>query len=110
MTKSRIPPLVKRIGIVLLILIIGFVVRSAFNRSSADVLEVGQCVSRDGDSIDQIDCNDEKARYKVLVIKKDTTKSSIQTVCSKSPGATTSYFESKEKAKTGNIICLGPVK
>ncbi len=99
-------PVLKRVGVALIAVVVVVLGRTAFDRGSADVLEVGQCVSRDGNEIAQIDCADEKARFKVLLIQKDTTESSIESVCSGAPTTTTSYFESKEGETQGNVICL----
>lgn len=103
---KKLSPVLKRVGIALIGIVVVVVGRTAFDRGSADVLEVGQCVSRDGNEIAQVDCADDKAKYKVLLIQKDTTESSIESVCSGAPTTTTSYFESKEGEKQGNVICL----
>ncbi|MDN5768356.1 MAG: hypothetical protein L0H78_21435, partial [Humibacillus sp.] len=102
----RFSPVLKRLGVVLIGVVVVVVGRSAFDRSSADLLEVGQCVSRDGNEIAQVDCADATAKYKVLLIQKDTQRSSIESVCSGAPTTTTSYFESKEGETQGNVICL----
>ncbi|MEO5745249.1 MAG: hypothetical protein ABIQ53_11780 [Terracoccus sp.] len=99
-------PVLKRVGVALIAVVVVVLGRTAFDRGSADVLEVGQCVSRDGNEIAQIDCADELATFKVLLIQKDTTESSIESVCSGAPTTTTSYFESKEGETQGNVICL----
>ena len=103
---KKLPPVLKRVGVALIAVVVVVLGRTAFDRSTADVLEVGQCVSRDGNEIAQIDCADELATYKVLLIEKDTTESSIESVCSGAPTTTTSYFESKEGETQGNVICL----
>lgn len=103
---KKLSPVLKRVGIALIGIVVVIVGRTAFDRGSADVLEVGQCVSRDGNEIAQVDCADDKANYKVLLIQKDTTESSIESVCSGAPATTTSYFESKEGETQGNVICL----
>lgn len=103
---QRFSPVLKRVGFALIAVVVVVLGRTAFDRGSADVLEVGQCVSRDGNEIAQVDCADDKATYKVLLIQKDTTESSIESVCSGVPTTTTSYFESKEGETQGNVICL----
>lgn len=102
----RFSPVLKRLGVALVGVVVVVLGRTAFDRSSADVLEVGQCVSRDGNDIAQVDCADATAKYKVLLIQKDTQRSSIEAVCSGAPTTTTSYFESKEGETQGNVICL----
>ena len=103
---KKLSPVLKRLGVVLIGIVVVVVGRTAFDRGSADVLEVGQCVSRDGNEISQVDCGDDKAKYKVLLIQKDATESSIESVCSGAPTTTTSYFESKKGETRGNVICL----
>ena len=102
----RFSPVLKRLAVVLVGVVVVVVGRTAFDRGSADVLEVGQCVSRDGNEISEVDCADAEARYKVLLIQKDTNESAIESVCSAAADTTTSYFESKEGETKGNVICL----
>ncbi|MEO6997571.1 MAG: hypothetical protein ABI112_05760 [Terracoccus sp.] len=103
---KKLSPVLKRVGVALIAIVVVVLGRTAFDRGSADVLEVGQCVSRSGNEIAQVDCADATAKYKVLLIQKDTDTSSIESVCSAATQTTTSYFESKEGETKGNVICL----
>jgi hypothetical protein len=78
------------------------------DRSTADRLEIGQCVSlREDNRIEPVGCGDGRARFRVVFIEKDTTESAASAVCARYPEATMSYFEGDHDTPGGDLVCLG---
>lgn len=98
-------------GVLALVLALVLVVAAFFvlgDRSTADRLEIGQCVSlREDNRIEPVDCGDARARFRVVFIEKDTTESVASSVCARYPEATMSYFEGDQDTPDGDLICLG---
>ena len=103
--------LLKRFGVPVLIALAFIGYRIYDGQTAADRLEVGQCVSReDDDKLKKADCTSADAEFKVLHIKKDTSSSQAEAVCSPVEGTTATYFEGEKDGSKGDLICLGATK
>jgi len=100
-----------RIGIAVVVVIVAIVGYSIYSHTDPTAASVGQCLSGDlnnAESVQQTDCTNTNANYKVLATLDNKSEADYNDdkVCSDVNGADAVFWEGHENKSDGTILCL----